>query len=48
VTKTKRKPFFPPYTATGIPLPENLLPESDFPVANANPELPGKFIYFFE
>ena len=29
VTKTKRKPFFPPYTATGIPLPENLLPESD-------------------
>ena len=36
VTKTKRKPFFPPYTATGIPLPENLLPESDFPITTSS------------
>ena len=37
VTKTKRTPFFPPYTATGIPLPENLLPESDFPPREPEP-----------
>jgi hypothetical protein len=36
VTKTKKKPFFPPYTATGIPLPENLLPESDFPITTSS------------
>lgn len=40
VTKTKRKPLFPPHGATGIPLPQNLLPESDILPTSASSIIP--------